>query len=259
MDNFKAFLAALFGVSKKSDNKKGTFTDGLGSLALAVGVALFIRWALIEAYVIPSGSMLPSLLIHDHIFVNKFVYGIRAPFSKKWMVKFSEPKRGEVLVFRYPQDEGTFYIKRIIGLPGDVISYEDGELYVNDKKIEKNIPTEDQEKAMNGVKDSDMPGGKSEYVHYIETLDEHSYSSLLRKGWYHMNVGPITVPANNLFVMGDNRDNSADSRVWGFVPQENIIGRAMFVWLSCEDTLPVLTFLCNPIEVRFKRFFHSIH
>src|SRR3989344_6061493 len=93
---------------------KHFWTDGWGSLFLAVFIALFIRWGFIEAYVIPSGSMLPSLLIHDHIFVNKFVYGIRAPFSKSWMIKFQDPERGEVFVFRYPQDESVFYIKRII-------------------------------------------------------------------------------------------------------------------------------------------------
>ena len=99
---------------KNKSNKKGTWSDGIGSLALAIGIALTIRWGLIEAYVIPSGSMLPSLLIHDHIFVNKFVYGLRVPFTKKWMVRFKEPERGEVLVFKYPQDESTFFIKRII-------------------------------------------------------------------------------------------------------------------------------------------------
>lgn len=260
MDQLKEFFALVFGQKPKSkDNQKGTFSDGIGSLILAIGVALFIRWALIEAYVIPSGSMLPSLLIHDHIFVNKFVYGIRAPFSKKWMVKFQEPKRGEVLVFRYPQDESTFYIKRIVGLPGDVLTYEDGNLFINDQKIEKQAPTEEQEKAMLGVSESDLPGGKEDYVHFIEELPKFSHSTLLRRGWYHMNVGPITVPEHSLFVMGDNRDNSADSRVWGFVPEENIIGRAMFVWLSCDETLPVLTFLCNPVELRWKRFLHPIH
>lgn len=259
MDTIKAFFSVLFGKKPKAtDNKKGTVSDGIGSLIFAIAVALFIRWALIEAYVIPSGSMLPTLLIHDHIFVNKFVYGIRAPFSKKWMVKFATPQRGEILVFRYPQDESTFYIKRIIGLPGDVVRYEDGNLFINDEKIDKRAPTPSEEKAMNGVAESELPGGKEDYVHFIEELPKVPHSTLLRRGWYHMNVGPITVPENSLFVMGDNRDNSADSRVWGYVPEENIIGRAMFVWLSCDNTLPVLTFLCNPLEIRWTRFFHNI-
>ncbi len=252
-----ALLGSKNKSENKSENKKGTWSDGIGSLLLAVGVALFIRWALIEAYVIPSGSMLPTLLIHDHIFVNKFVYGIRVPFSKQWMFKIKEPQRGEVLVFRYPQDESTFYIKRIIGVPGDTLRYEDGNLYINDQKIEKAAPTEAQTDSMKWV--TDIPGGTEDYVLFTEKLENHPHSTLLRRGFYHMNVGPITVAPNTLFVMGDNRDNSSDSRVWGPVPMENIIGRAMFVWLSCNETLPVLTFLCNPLEIRGSRFFHSIH
>lgn len=243
--------------SKSTSDKRGTWSDGMGSLILAVGVALFIRWGLIEAYVIPSGSMLPSLLIHDHIFVNKLVYGLRMPFSKQWLVKFKDPKRGEVLVFRYPQDENTFYIKRIIGVPGDVIKYEDGNLYINDEKVEKKAPSPEQEFPMQWV--TDISGGKEDYLHFSEQLEPYSYSTLLRKGFYHLNVSSYTVEPGTLFVMGDNRDNSSDSRVWGPVPMENIIGRAMFVWLSCDETLPVITFLCDPTQIRWKRLFHSIH
>jgi signal peptidase I len=116
------------------------WTDGWGSLGIAVLVALSIRWAFVEAYVIPSGSMLPSLLIHDHIFVNKLTYGIRVPFSENWMFKFSEPKRGEVVVFKYPKDMSTFFIKRVVGEAGDKIYYENGTLYVNDKPQEKSVP-----------------------------------------------------------------------------------------------------------------------
>ncbi len=240
-----------------SSDKKGTWTEGVGSLALAIGVALIIRWGLIEAYVIPSGSMLPSLLIRDHIFVNKFIYGLRIPFSKSWMFHLQKPQHGEVIVFRWPKDESIFYIKRVIGLPGDKVQYEDGVLYINDKKIETGpAPSEDP---MKYVRDFEVQGGKEEYTHFEEKLDTHPHSTLLRKGWYHMNLGPLTVPENVLYVMGDNRDNSSDSRYWGPVPMENIIGKAMFVWLSCDETLPVLTFLCNPLELRWKRFFHVIH
>src|SRR5262245_37649269 len=102
-----------------SENLKGSWLEGLGSLVLAIVVALAIRWALIEAYTIPSGSMIPSLLIHDHIFVNKLVYGLRVPFSQDWVVRFGEPQRGEVIVFRYPEDPSQFFIKRVVGVPGD--------------------------------------------------------------------------------------------------------------------------------------------
>lgn len=243
--------------SKTDGNKKGTWTEGLGSLLMAVGVALVIRWGLIEAYVIPSGSMLPTLLIHDHIFVNKFIYGLRVPFSKNWLARFKPVERGEIIVFRWPKDESIFYIKRVIGLPGDKLLYEDGVLFVNDKKIETQPAPSDA--PMKYVRDFELPGGKEEYSFFQEDLDKHPHSTLLRKGWYHMNLGPMVVPDGNLIVMGDNRDNSSDSRYWGTVPMENIIGRAMFIWLSCDETLPYISFLCNPLELRWKRFFHVVN
>src|SRR3984957_8861343 len=106
----------------KDQKRKQTSGESLKSLLFAVGIALALRWGLAEAYVIPSGSMLPSLLIHDHIFINKLVYGIRVPFSKTWLIHFREPKRGEVIVFKDPRETGTFLIKRVIGVPGDLIS-----------------------------------------------------------------------------------------------------------------------------------------
>lgn len=238
------------------------WTEGWGSLGLAVLVALFIRWAFIEAYVIPSGSMLPSLLIHDHIFVNKMTYGLRVPFSENWLVKFSEPKRGEVIVFKYPRDMSTFFIKRIVGEPGDKIYYENGTLYINDKPMEKKIPKSSAD--FEWLRDADFQrdgnpyDNKDNYTHFTEVLGEKEHSILLRKGDLYETAGPYIVPEDSLFVMGDNRNNSSDSRVWGFLPKKNILGRAMFIWLSCEETLPVLPFLCNPLTIRWGRFFKQV-
>ncbi len=243
---------------------KRFWTHGAGSYMLAIGVALFIRWAFMEAYVIPSQSMLPSLLIHDHIFVNKSVYGVRFPFSEKWLMEFGKPKRGEVIVFKYPKDMSTFYIKRVVGVPGDKIYYEDGRLFINDKKV---IKTSAQDEGVfSYVRDVDLQSGlrpyesKADFEHYIEDIDGQKHHILLRKGEYMGDFyGPVYIPEGQIFVMGDNRDRSSDSRKWGFVPHEYILGRAMFVWLSCEETLPIVTFLCNPFTIRFTRFFHQVH
>jgi signal peptidase I len=128
---------------------KKFWTEGYGSFAVAILIALSIRWALMEAYVIPSASMLPSLLIHDHIFVNKLVYGVRVPFSEDWLVKFRLPTRGEVIVFKYPLDKSTFFIKRVIGVPGDHVTYDSGKLTINDQLIESSVAAtqEDSERS----------------------------------------------------------------------------------------------------------------
>lgn len=242
---------------------KHFWTEGWGSLFLAVFIALFIRWGFIEAYVIPSGSMLPSLLIHDHIFVNKLTYGLRVPFSEKWLVKFSEPKSGEVIVFKYPKDMSTFFIKRVVGEPGDKIYYENGTLYVNDKPMEKKVPVDLSDfewlRDEDYQRDGNINDGKDNYVGFTEALPDKDHSILLRKGDIYETFGPVTVPPDHLFVMGDNRNNSSDSRVWGFLPKQNILGRAMFVWLSCEDTVPALPMLCNPLTIRWGRFFHPVN
>jgi signal peptidase I len=250
---------------------KKFWTEGLGSYFLAIMLALTIRWGFMEAYVIPSGSMLPSLLIRDHIFVNKFVYGLRVPFSESWLAKFRSPERGEVIVFKKPEDKSIFFIKRVVGLPGDSIAFKEGKIYINDEvvgliKPEETGHSDEANKNYSWLRDRDFQEGGSvdtvnDYEHWREKLGDVEHDVLLRKGRAQEEApfGPVTVPPNSLFVMGDNRHRSHDSRGWGFVPEENILGRAMFVWLSCEEVFGAIPIpLCKPTTIRWGRFFHWV-
>lgn len=242
---------------------KHFWTDGPGSFVVAVLIALTIRWAFVEAYVIPSPSMLPTLLIHDHIFVNKFVYGLRVPFTDHWMAHFESPKRGDVVVFRYPDNPSIFYIKRVIGVPGDKIYFENGNLYVNDNLVKNDIPDGERIRDFAWLRNSDFlvdgQGGISNYNEYEETLGHRTFPVLLKKDGEESVFGPVIVPPNSYFMMGDNRDNSNDSRFWKhtFVPRDYLVGRAMFVWLSCRKDFSVIP-ICDPATIRWRRFFHEV-
>lgn len=245
---------------------KKFWTDGFGSLLIAAILALIIRWALVEAYVIPTGSMLPSLLINDHIFINKIVYGLRVPFGTDWIFKFSEPKRGDVIVFRFPEDPSVFYVKRVVGMPGDHILYENGELSINNEIIPKLAPKEVVSE-YDWVKDEHFlgegPDAKNNFIHWQENLGVSKHSILLKSDEQaNVSYGPYEVPQDHFFVLGDNRDRSQDSRFWErgkqFVPRNYLIGRAMIVWLSCEETFSSLPAICNPLTLRWNRFFYSV-
>lgn len=199
--------------------KKAKWREHSESLVGAILIALLIRSFGIEAFKIPSGSMIPTLQIGDHIFVNKFVYGLRIPFTKKRFTHFRLPERGEAIVFMYPMDEGKDFIKRVVGLPGDRIDLAGDEIRINGQGvIRKELPQ--------------PAGGEGDQL-FLETLGQTEH--LIQVDSYPSPESrQIMVPEGHLFVMGDNRDNSSDSREWGFVPLENVKGRAMFVWLSID-------------------------
>ncbi|UXI69662.1 signal peptidase I [Tahibacter amnicola] len=190
-------------------------------------IVLLFRSFLAEPFRIPSGSMMPTLLVGDFILVNKFAYGIRLPVVDKKIIEIGEPSRGDVVVFRYPEDPRQDYIKRVIGLPGDEISYHDRTLYVNGKEV-----VQDRVGLYDG-NDSEARGlihdGAESLVEHLDGVD-HAIIEIPTRP--RIREGTWNVPAGHYFVMGDNRDNSQDSRFWGFVPEQNLVGKAFVIWMS---------------------------
>jgi len=188
-------------------------------------IVLLLRSFLVEPFRIPSGSMMPTLLVGDFILVNKFAYGLRLPVVHTKIVEVGEPRRGDVMVFRFPKNPKDDYIKRVIGLPGDVIGYFDKTVYINGEPV-KQKPIG----IYRGVGSGSVMTGALEKE---EFLPEVTHEILIREG--RLNVeGEYRVPPGHYFVMGDNRDNSNDSRFWGFVPEENLVGRAFLIWLNWD-------------------------
>ena len=213
-------------------------------------VALLIRSVLAEPFRIPSGSMVPTLQIGDHIVVTKFSYGFRIPLTRIPVTDLKVPERGDVVVFVYPgSDEGKLsywvdlpfpplatldYVKRVVGLPGDTIEVRDNTVYLN------GVPQgRDQKGDYTFVDDRCRENPTALYEEHLGDVDHTTLASTLY-GIQMRDFGPVTVPEGHIFAMGDNRDHSSDSRAWGFVPLRNIKGRARFVWLSldgCGDGL----------------------
>lgn len=188
-------------------------------------VVLVLRAFLVEPFRIPSGSMIPTLLVGDFILVNKFDYGIRLPVINKKIVRLGDPQRGDVVVFRYPEDPSTPFIKRIVGVPGDRIEYRDRRLYINGEAV-----IYDDAGLYVGVKSAVLHTGAERYV---EHLGDHPHDIIVTPRAYSFDWEG-TVPADSYFVLGDNRDNSRDSRFWGYVPDENLIGRAFMIWMNWD-------------------------
>ncbi len=200
-------------------------------------IVLVLRSFLVEPFQIPSGSMIPTLEVGDFILVNKYTYGLRLPVIGTKIVAMNEPKRGEVMVFIPPHDE-RYFIKRVIGLPGDTIRYENKVLYVNDEQIQSEVVEEAQIELPNGMSQTGILLNETlgEVEHLTQIIDVPARSNA-RSVW--------VVPEGHYFMMGDNRDNSADSRVWGAVPEENIVGKAFAIWMHKEPGLNLPSFSRN--------------
>ena len=200
--------------------KKNLIKEYISTIIIAILIALFIRTFIVQAFKIPSGSMKDTLLIGDHILVNKFIYGIKVPLLRKMLIPITEPKRGDVVVFIYPMDRSKDFIKRTIAVARDTIE-------IRDKKI-----------FINGASYDDGHGV------YRDTL------ILPRSVQPRDNFGPVSVPEGHIFVMGDNRDQSYDSRFWGFVNLDDVLGKAFLIYWSWNRTSH---------SVRWNRLAHILH
>ncbi len=201
------------------NKKKSTFREYAEAIIVALVLALLIRTFVVQAFKIPSGSMEPTLEIGDHILVNKFIYGIKIPFTAWSFGAWEQPKRGDVIVFIYPLEPEKDFIKRVIGVPGDTVRIVNKKLFING--------TEAQDPHAVYKEDTVLPGD-------AQRRD---------------NFGPITVPPGKIFVLGDNRDRSLDSRFWGFVPLEDVKGKAFIIYWSWDR---------QEMGVRWKRIGHLI-
>lgn len=190
----------------RSAKKKGRLRENIEAIAIAVVLALFIRTFVVQAFKIPSGSMKETLQIGDHILVNKFIYGVKLPYLQTTVIPVSKPKRGDIVVFRYPEDPSKDFIKRVVGVQGDVVQVHNKQVYLNQKPLEQS---------------------------FVVHSDPHI---LPAKFSPRDNFGPLTIPDNAIFVMGDNRDNSHDSRFWGVVDCHEVKGKAFIIYWSWDKT-----------------------
>ena len=204
-------------------------------------VVFVVRSFVVEPFKIPSGSMVPTLLVGDFILVNKFDYGIRLPITNTKITEGRPLERGDVVVFRYPKDESVDYIKRVIGLPGDTVAYQDKQLTINGKPVpETPLPDYLDEERLGYAKqfEENLDGRKNAILNnpavppFIVGAEDYPYRDNCT---YNARGVICKVPPGNYFMMGDNRDNSADSRYWGFAPDKNIVGRAFFIWMNFSD------------------------
>ncbi len=189
-------------------------------------VVLILRSFIAEPFRIPSGSMLPTLIVGDFILVNKFAYGLRLPVVEKKVVDLGAPRHGDVVVFRYPPQPSVDYIKRVVGLPGDRITYRNKRLFLNGEPV-LIAPYQVE----NGVNSGE--GNDDGMLQFLETIGTAEHPIQIMRDRPAID-GEVIVPPGHYFVMGDNRDNSMDSRMWGFVPDENLLGKAFLIWMSFD-------------------------
>ena len=241
-------------------DKEESLGDTIKTVVYAILIAIVIRTLWFEPFKIPSGSMYPTLYVGDYLFVSKYTYGY-SKHSLPWSIPLFEgriwkdaPKRGDVVVFKYPRDNRTDFIKRVIGLPGDKIKLENGRLFINGKKVER--------EQIEDFVMRDSMGNAERYHQYVETLPNGVKHRILEISDNEDNdeFSEVEVPQGTYFMMGDNRDRSDDSRVnVGFVPEENLVGKARFLFFSHNDEEAWYKPWTWPKKIRWSRLFNGIH
>lgn len=227
--------------ARAEDDEPNAIIEFARSFFPVLLAVLVLRAFVFEPFRIPSKSMVPTLLVGDFVLVNKFSYGLRAPVFHTKFLDLGEPERGDVAVFRYPPDPTKDYIKRVIGMPGDQVTYANEHLFINGEPV-------DLEQM--GVYDGPDADALSTMHEFIEGLPNGIQHPVLRVDGRRGPDVSVTVPQNQYFVLGDNRDNSADSRVWGFVPEKNLVGKAFLIWMSINF---------SDFDVRFGRIGQLLH
>lgn len=236
-----------------------SWIENTASIFPVIGLVLVLRSFIYEPFQIPSGSMMPTLLVGDFILVEKFTYGLKDPVFRKQLVNVGEPERGDVVVFKYPPEPSIDFIKRVVGLPGDTVRYsEDKRLCIQAKG-----ETECKLVPLENVHNSDFMQRGMNLIQAQETLGETPHEILVnpytpnQSAYYYPTpgLGEWVVPEGEYFVIGDNRDNSKDSRFWGFVPKENLVGKAVGIWTSFEFNESGDGFLPSwvPVGIRLNR------
>jgi signal peptidase I len=217
--------------AKRRNRKESMLVEYARSFFPVIFAVLILRSFLIEPFRIPSGSMMPTLLIGDFILVNKYTYGLRLPVINQKIIEMGTPQRGDVIVFRYPNDPTVDYIKRVIGVPGDRIAYSNKTLYVNGEQAQL-VPLGIYNGVGSGARETGASHAMENLAGVKHAILMHPYTPALTTNCHFLPNGPV--PAGHYFVMGDNRDNSNDSRCWGLVPDANLVGKAVAVWMNWD-------------------------